>query len=327
MNIAIFGYYNFFNAGDDRIQHCLKRILQGHIITFLPHFLPPPNLDYLNTFDWIIIGGGGLVRERVGIWVKMNQWLKNVRANIGVIGLGINSLTPELSLEVFSLLDYAKFFWVRDRQSKLLLNSDSRVEVHPDLTWSFPLTSKISDRDCQSIAINLTPCQGKLNAKQWLQSDFERLVPFPLYFTKNRDYQLLRQYFGDRTPEEFTLEPLINSKLLVACRYHGIVFAMQLGIPFIAINYDDKVKRLLVESGLEELCLELREAELLSSKINYLENNLAAIKAKINLYAQEQTQLAQIMLGQLNNQIAHTPLIEHPRTVIKRKVKRLLHLG
>ena len=324
MNIAIFGYYNFFNAGDDRIQHCLKRIFQGHIITFLPHFLPPPDLNYLNTFDWIIIGGGGLVREQVGIWVNMAQWLRNLRANVGVIGLGINSLTSELKIEVFNLLERAKFFFVRDKTSKQLLDNDSRVEVHPDLTWCFPFSDRTTLTG-NTIAVNLTPCEGRLNAKQWLgQVDRDRLVPFPLYFTKNRDYVLLKEYFGVRTPQEFTLEPLVNSKILIACRYHALVFAMQLGIPFVAIHYDHKVKRLLVESNLDHLCLELDESNLLADKISYIESHQAEIISTINTYATLQKQLAQTMLQQLNNSIDRTLLVEHPRTIIKKVIKKII---
>ena len=327
MNIAIFGYYNFFNAGDDRIQHCLKKIFQGHIITFFPHFLPPPRLDYLNTFDWIIIGGGGLVRERVGIWVDMHYWLKNLRANVGVIGLGINSLTAELTKEVSCLLKYAKFFFVRDKKSKQLLNNDPRVEVHPDLTWCFPLINKHRSSS-NTIAVNLTPCEGSLNAEQWLkQLDLESLVPFPLYFTKDRDYRLLQKYFGKRTPEEFNLDPLIKSKMLIACRYHALVFAMQLSIPFIAINYDDKVKRLLLESDLENLCLELNEHNLLAEKIDYLESNYKAVTDKIELYAQQQTLLAQAMVYRLDNLFKNTPLVQHPRTIIKKRIKKILHIN
>lgn len=326
MNIAIFGYYNFFNAGDERIQHCLKRIFQGHIITFFPHFLPPPHLDYLNTFDWIIIGGGGLVRERVGIWVGMSQWLKVLRANVGVIGLGVNSLTPELTSEVFSLLDYAKFFFVRDRKSKQLLNNDVRVEVHPDLTWCFPFEQSY-DNVQDTIALNITGCEGKFKTAQWLeQLDSEQVVPFPLYFTKDRDYVLLTKFFGEIVPQEFTLEPLIKSKMLIACRYHAIVFAMQLGRPFVAINYDDKVKRLLVESGLNNCCLELDQSNLLKKKIRYLQVHELEIKDKVKSYAQEQIELAQVMLNKLHRRLNQTPLVEHPRTVIKRRIKNILHL-
>lgn len=327
MQIAIFGYYNFFNAGDDRLQHCLKRIFQGHIIVFFPHFLPPPSSDYLNTFDWVIVGGGGLVRQRVGIWVDMALWLKNLRVNVGVMGLGINSIFPELSSEVFSLLDYAKFFFVRDEKSKQLLNNDPRVEVYPDLTWCFPF-SKSLESPSETIAINLTPCPGQgFEPDKWIEQCHEQnLVPFPLYFTKQRDYWLLQKYFGSNVPEEFTLEPLMNSKMLIACRYHAIAFAMQLGKPFIALNYDDKVKRLLLESGLDELCLELDQYRLLTQKINFVEAHFQEIEQRINVYAEQQISQAQILLRELNQHIANTPLVEHPRTVIKRKIKAMLKM-
>ncbi|WP_019508575.1 polysaccharide pyruvyl transferase family protein [Pleurocapsa sp. PCC 7319] len=336
MKIAIFGYYNFFNAGDDRIQHCLKRIFSGHILVFFPHFLPPPNLKYLNTFDWIIIGGGGLVRERVGIWVNMSRWLKGLRANVGVIGLGVNSITPELSRELSTLLDYAQFFFVRDSKSKQLLNNDSRVEVYPDLTWCFPL-AKTTDTFNNTIAINLTPChEQKFEPDKWLERcSHQNLIPFPLYFTKNRDYWLLQKYFGDRpdaiashpVPEEFDLQPLRTSKMLIACRFHAIVFAMQLGKPFIAINYDDKVKRLLTESNLAHLCLEPNEYHLLPEKINFVESHRHEIERTINIYATQQTYQAKIILDKLNQNIANTPLVEHPRAAFKRKIKELLKIN
>ena len=203
MNIAIFGYYNFFNAGDDRIQHCLKRIFQGHIIVFFPHFLPPPSRQYLNTFDWIIIGGGGLVMERVGIWFNMSDWLPNLHVNVGVIGLGVNRIDASLRAEIDCLLTYAQFFFVRDKKSKQLLNNDSRIEVHTDLTWCFPL-KRIATEQSNTVALNLTPCQeDSFDPGQWLErcGDRDRIVPFPLYFTKNRDYVLLRQYFGSAVPQ------------------------------------------------------------------------------------------------------------------------------
>ena len=114
--------------------------------------------------------------------------------------------------------------------------------------------------------------------------------------------------------------------MLIACRYHAIVFAMQLGKPLIAINYDDKVQRLLVESGLSNFCLELDQSDLLREKIKYLQAHELEVKNKVNSYAQAQIKLAQIMLDKLNNQIKKTPLIEHPRTVIKRRIKKILHL-
>jgi hypothetical protein len=336
MRIAFFGYYNFLNAGDDRIQSCLKRIFAGHILVFLPHFEPIPPLSFLNTFDWLIIGGGGLIRERVGIWVNMASWLKSVRANVGVVGLGVNSLTPELAVEVSSLIKYAQFFFVRDQQSKQLLNNDPKVEVYPDLTWCFPLSKTCYQVDSQEnnqsnfsdvVAINLTPgITQPYEPEKWIeQCKHLNLIPFPLYFTKNNDYWLLKQYF-QHVPEEFDLQPLIQSKFLLACRFHAIAFAMQLGKPLIGINYDDKVRRLLIESNLSELCLEVTEHNLLPEKINYLAANQVIIQQKIATYGTQQTQLAQVMLQKLNYYLQNTPLKEHPRTVWKRKIKQVLKI-
>lgn len=50
MKIAVFGYYHSLNAGDDRIQYSITKLLEGNTVVFLPHYLPPPR-EYLETFD------------------------------------------------------------------------------------------------------------------------------------------------------------------------------------------------------------------------------------------------------------------------------------
>ena len=75
--------------------------------------------------------------------------------------------------------------------------------------------------------------------------------------------------------------------MLVACRYHAIVFAMQLGKPFVAINYSDKVKRLVDDCGLEHLCLELGKHEQLPEKIAYIESHYLELLEKIYAYGPE----------------------------------------
>lgn len=325
MNIAIFGYYNFFNAGDDRIQYCIKRILKGNNLVFFPHFLPAPPLQYLNTFDWILIGGGGLVIERVGIWKDMSKWLKPLKANVGIFGLGINNITKDLLNELSSLLDKATFFFVRDRQSKELLNNDQRVEVHPDLTWCFPLQNKTKPQK-DRYAINLTPCSWKdFDSDMWIhEMSGIDLIPFPLYFTKERDYKLLQKYFGNSVNQEFSLEPLLNSEMLIACRYHAIIFAMQLGIPFIAIAYDDKVRRLLEDCNLSYLCLNTDESHLLKQKIDYIKSNKSSIIKTINKYAVLQQNKAQQEILKINYWFENSQKKGTTIAIFKRKIKQLV---
>ena len=48
--------------------------------------------------------------------------------------------------------------------------------------------------------------------------------------------------------------------------FHSVILALQNEVPVIAINYSDKVKRLMQEYGLAEYCLEPEEPDL-SDKI------------------------------------------------------------
>ena len=76
---------------------------------------------------------------------------------------------------------------------------------------------------------------------------------------------------------------------------------MQLGKPFIAINYDEKIERLLRESDLVECGLETTEYELLIEKINFILNNQKLIQKKINDYANLQTQNAKELTKLIKN--------------------------
>jgi polysaccharide pyruvyl transferase WcaK-like protein len=305
MKIAVFGFYNSLNAGDDRLQYCITKMLRdiGSIV-FLPHNSCPP-VSYLKTFDWILIGGGGLVFQRHGIWQNIKKWLEKTNANIGVLGLGINHLPDDLASEVFDLLDRAAFFYVRDRDSKALLNNDSRVEVYPDLSWCFPLSANSEAYSYQnnSIALNLIPCSWKeFDYEQWVTelSKF-KIHPFPLCFLPNRDFDLLQKYYGNLKISEFSLEPLLSSQLLVACRYHALIFAMQNRKPFIAINYDFKVQRLLEESDLLDCCLETTEFNKIQAKIEYVLENQEIIISKIDNYYSLQSAKANEMRDKIRN--------------------------
>jgi polysaccharide pyruvyl transferase WcaK-like protein len=328
MKIAIFGYYNALNAGDDRIQYCITKLLQGNSIVFLPHYLSPPQ-EYLQSFDWILIGGGGLVFERVGIWVNIKQWITKCKAKIGVFGLGVNRVSQDLLPELLDLIEKSDFFYVRDEISKSLLNDHPKVEVHPDLTWCFPFppvepnTSSTNNK----IAINLAPCHWKdFVPEMWIKelSQFQ-LNPFPLNFNVDRDFDLLEKYLWKIPFQEFSLQPLIDSEILVACRFHAIIFAMQMGKPFLAINYDHKVERLLKESNLSECCLETTEYALLVEKINFIRENQVEIQKKINSFAALQQERSIYLKQAIQNHLANKEKGENNSfATFKASVKKIL---
>ena len=309
MNIVIFGFYNALNAGDDRIQYCLIRALrQGNTLVFLPHF-QVPNPIYLRSFDWILIGGGGLVLERVGIWHRMRRWInksskvtrsrfriKRKAAKIGVLGLGVKNVGDGLDRELRHLIKKSEFFHVRDSVSKSKLD-DERVQVSPDLTWMFPYKTQVAPQ-IGTIALNLAPCPWRdFEAAQWIEVlRGEQVRPFPLYFTDDRDYGLLREFYGDDVPDEWTIQPLIQSEILVASRYHAITFAMQLRRPFIAIRYDTKVESLLCDAGLLDCMLQTNQSDQLEEKIAWVRENKKSLIERIDEYARIQEQKGQRFL-------------------------------
>ena len=288
--IAIFGFYNARNVGDDRIQQSLVHVLSNHVLVFFPHYLEPPHTKYLHTFDWILIGGGGLVFKKVGIWNNLKKWLSRANRPFGVVGVGANTFDKSLGEDLCWLADKAQFFYVRDNASKLLLGSHKRVEVLTDLTWCLPFMLTMNEMVSGQIALNLAPCPWKQYApEQWAHQLKQRnVVPLPLYFTGDKDYILMRKIFGESVPNDFDVCALERSQLLVGCRYHSLIFAMQLRKPFIAIKYDDKVASLLEEAGLEDLGLETHEYERINERIEYVQQNELEIVSKIARYAEKQ---------------------------------------
>ena len=312
MNIAIFGFYNSLNAGDDRIQYCLTRALrQGNTLVFLPHF-QKPNPAYLRSFSWILIGGGGLVLERVGIWNQMRHWirrsrrkLRGPRVKIGVLGLGIKDFKQGLDGELRDLLKESAFFYVRDAASKSKMGDDACVEIWPDLTWMFPYHSQRTPQ-VGTIALNLAPCPWRnFQAGEWVAALGDEIIkPLPLYFTDDRDHGLMREFYGESVPDEWTVEPLIQGEILVASRYHAITFAMQLRRPFIAIRYDTKIESLLTDAGLLDCMLQTNQSDQLAEKIAWVRANQAELIERIDRYATEQERRGAQMLDFIRAQIA-----------------------
>ena len=81
-------------------------------------------------------------------------------------------------------------------------------------------------------------------------------------------------------PEEL-LSVLSRLSLLVGVRLHSIIFSSMANIPFIALNYDPKVKYFVEDLGLPELLLEIDEGISLKNiqeKIEYVKENNDKIK-------------------------------------------------
>jgi len=288
--ICVFGFYGKGNTGDDRLQFSLVQTLSDeHTVIFLPHMIAPPT-DLLSRCDLIIIGGGGLVFERVGIWRNVRNWIGATSAPIIVLGIGINRVDEQLKLELNTLFKRAILVMVRDNESALLTGPNPIVSIGPDLSWFHPY----SEQTCQTqgnhgIALNLVHCHWKdYEPEGWVRSlQHEKLLPFPFKcIGKDSDFTLLESLLPlEIIPKEFTLRPLEICECAVVCRYHAVQFALQLRVPFIAISYDFKVARLMHEAGLADCLLDTNEHSLLTDKLRYLRDNRASILKRVSEYS------------------------------------------
>jgi len=298
MRIAVFGFYNKTNVGDMRIYHSIVRMLSGHDCVFMLHHDPVP-VRFLKSFDHVLIGGGGLVMDRIGVWHQPRKWARKIKTPVGVIGLGVNRFDHELlKPDVLDLVELSRFFYVRDQVSKDMLDGHDKIRVEPDLTWGASYASLLPEveagfgasRDQDRIALNLAPIPWlpEYSAEDWVKHLPEDLAIDPMPFYYPRDSKLLESFFPGRVPVEFSLLPLIRAKLLIGCRYHSLIFAMQMRLPVIAIAYDVKVSRLMQEAGLEDFCLGVDQSDRLPECIRRIRDERPRIVEQIDRFASQQ---------------------------------------
>jgi polysaccharide pyruvyl transferase WcaK-like protein len=250
MNIAVFGWYHHRNSGDDRIQQCLTRWLEGHTLAFLPAGRRPP-VHLLRTYDAAVLGGGGLIRDRGGLFRDMARWVRAAGIPVALAGVSVEGMTPALRSELRAFLDICCFAWFRDRGSLEEVGGHPRAFVAPDVTWLYPF--EVAPGEGDGLAVT--------SARDDLTALGVPLHPWPLYFENGGDAAGLRQLLPD-VPEELDLEPVRRAAAVLTGRFHGLLFSIQLGRPALATSTAPKVRRFLEENGLQGWALreDLRSA-------------------------------------------------------------------
>ncbi|HUA38722.1 MAG TPA: polysaccharide pyruvyl transferase family protein [Candidatus Sulfopaludibacter sp.] len=195
---------------------------------------------------------------------------------------------------VKSALSLADFRSYRDRASLNYLQSvgisTNGDPVYPDLVFGLPEAmlphrgERRSDR--RVVALGLMPYAGKYSAADPSDDTYQEYLNNLVTFTQwllARDYdvRLIIGEVSDRTASEefksrlkaslgasgegrildepaFSAEQLLSqiaeSDIVVATRFHNIVFALLLNKPVIAISFHHKCAALMAEMGLPEYC-------------------------------------------------------------------------
>ncbi|HEV2761342.1 MAG TPA: polysaccharide pyruvyl transferase family protein, partial [Pyrinomonadaceae bacterium] len=276
----VFGWYHRKNAGDDRIAHCIERWLGDHDLTFVPHTEPPP-LDLLHQCDYALIGGGSVANEVNGVFVNMARWTRAAQLPVFCVGVDI-SFHEAFKTELLAIPESGGMVWARSAPSAEWLGWEHDLAVGPDLTWLCPLRFDFARPDAGGpVAVNFRPWERvRWSPREWREALREfggRAFPWPLCFGKDSDEAVLREIVGANSfPTEFDPTAASRSSLVVAARFHALVFAIQAGTPFVAVGNTKKVRFMLEQVGLERAVAPIEEPRLFRQTLERVRREVTA---------------------------------------------------
>ena len=264
--IAIWGWWQGNNLGDNWIKKTLNDIFP------YAQFIDTSIRDF-STYDFVICGGGGLfIYDVISPWKQYEQDVP-----FGVIGLGAEFRhTSDIAKR---LSEQAKFFYVRDQYSYDCMKLEN-LDRSYDITFARPL--EWLERE-----------QLQMNRVFFVWRDGQELLKneqFNEYIqysdVKDNWEEMIYAEFTDVSADDFqTKEDNIEERIagygfVVSGRYHGIMAAIQKGLPFVAIDICPKIRALLQECGLEEYCVKISEIDKVRDLIHKAKSNVDQIREK-----------------------------------------------
>jgi polysaccharide pyruvyl transferase WcaK-like protein len=300
------------NAGDERILLCLRRFFDGHELVVTTSFNDAlARLAELNSCDFVMLGGGGLILRGTGRFTTLIEQLK---PRFGCVGISVEARHADNLKMIEALKERSEFILVRDNRSSELLEGHFKVIVGPDLTFLYPYDIT-TPSDAQVCGLNLRPwrfwsgehkgVQDQLMTKlhahmpalanlypfaRWdplkavtsLRNRFAELVALPLYLEDNveNDRDVLLRFFS-QVPYFFSDEVFDACRYIVSMRLHGLIFACQKGIPFLSLSYQPKNEHFCSALGLSENSVNIFDKESLSSAMHRLTSNHAGLRSRL----------------------------------------------
>jgi polysaccharide pyruvyl transferase WcaK-like protein len=312
VRIGLIGWYGHGNAGDERILYCLRRFFEGHDILVTRDFDDASTrIADLNSCDFVILGGGGLILRDTGRYADL---LEHLTPRFGCAGISIEARHADNLRIIETIKERSEFILVRDSRSRELLDCHFKTIVGPDLTFLYPFeVTAPSDEEICGLNIRPWPFwqgehQGAFDRlmrrldhtfgdlshlyplAKWepgkaidiLQQRFKVTVPLPLYFEQGvaNDRSVLTAYFTD-VPDLFTESQFQRCRYIVAMRLHALIFACQMGIPFLSLSYQPKNGEFCRSLGMPELSLDIFDAAQLAGAIDELKSGRDRVRSRL----------------------------------------------
>lgn len=305
MKLAILGYYGANNAGDDRIQLAIKAGLSQHELSFFHAWGDlKTKRNEIEGHDCLIIGGGGLIIRNANAHCEL---LEAITIPLVILGISISRNSKDNRKFIGLISRKAIFINVRDQVSADIFKRHSpKCEVLKsfDLTFLIPFQPNDSAVNSQRIGISLRTWHDfkaeqfsyLYHRKNWLRHQLKKVnVNYPIlkYWDIKLFESIILQVPGNKIGilmdgekdrnalnsikldaiQNFDPATFSQLEVVIAMRLHTCIFATQMGIPFIALNYMEKVRNYCKEINHEEYCLDLNEMHKLQAAIDSIRGN------------------------------------------------------
>lgn len=286
MKIAIIGYYGHNNLGDELNLYEMMKLIkkqypQSEITVFsggLPYLYY--TLDYplvmadkmslseyrstLNTFDLVIIGGGGLVFLGANYFNFLQEGLK-VPYLFSRVGIDNRIVSPNVLSQLKDILSRACHVSVRTSFDRELALNHLGIdcEVVPEAIWNYKASKIKFVHGGKKILTSINTYASKYadkikNALTGLQ------IPHTVYTVSMQDSSTDFYFNINSTPQKRVILPeavslhtkasfLASSDLVITSRLHAGLIALSHGVPVIMMKSTPKVEFLLKELGHQEL--------------------------------------------------------------------------
>lgn len=276
MRILLDGYFDY-NLGDDLMMTLVAMGLREHEV-----FLPSKKLridsakytDEIKNFDAYVkvTGSGFVIRDNLGVIYRMRDTRRENKYSKkkAVIGCNISNLRGMALRAVIKQLEGYGLITVRDQFSYNFVKENlpsANCELYPELVFSMP-DDMIPDLPCENrLGIALRGgAQSETLAKiadGYVEKTgncvsilcFDAGDEDDLHLAKNVmervvnkdkieivEYKSIEQILGE----------IKRCSVMLGIRYHSIILALIMGIPFVPLSYSSKTVNVLREVGYEE---------------------------------------------------------------------------
>jgi polysaccharide pyruvyl transferase WcaK-like protein len=278
-NIPVLGWYNQKNVGDEAFKDVF-RIAIAQVDPFATiSFDTPTNLVKSPSPDKVILGGGDVIRA---------YYLENIPSSVKIFPMGVGlGYESEIQLLENSTIPFALFRNVED--AELARSRGITAEYCPDLTYFLnepePLPINVKKEKTLGVLLSdeISPTWERNTAKDYLYyeyfkwefagildflSDYYNIcfIAFSTLASINDHKVHLDIYrrMNARGRASFLAEQMSMAQalwtikqcdLVISMKFHGIMFAVNQGVPFINIAETRKTQRFCRENDLAQLSI------------------------------------------------------------------------